>query len=225
MKVPALRDLRQSRSMFNFDDYRQYYSSLSFKDLKSIIDILDHTWPHQCLFDLSRIKSIFTLIESHSPGAINIIELGCHEGHLAKQILHNVPGYSIQSWRGYDLNLRALQRSSSIVDDHRFSNCDLEDWFYNIELPDFNLFVSTHTLEHMNMQEVTRVFDHIYKKALYLILEIPIKENGQDWRGYKGTHVLKEGRKVIRQLLSDQGYTCFYEDGPSWTTGWKYIDL
>uniref|UniRef100_A0A6H1Z7H3 Putative methyltransferase n=1 Tax=viral metagenome TaxID=1070528 RepID=A0A6H1Z7H3_9ZZZZ len=225
MKVPTNNDILRVGTNFDFDAYRQYYSSLSFPERQRISEALDQIWPLQARFNLLLLDRIFSLIEPDIPGAIKILELGCHEGHLAKEILQRVPGFSVQSWVGYDLNARALSRSASIVNDERFSSFALGDWFYNIELPEFNIFLSTHTLEHMVLHEATKIFDHICKKALYLIFEIPIEENGQAWRGYKGSHVLEAGRKIIRKLLSDRGYTCFYEDGPSWTTGWKNINL
>jgi len=225
MKVPTNKEIFKVGKDFNFDSYRQYYSSLSFQANKRISEALDHMWPHQAQFNLRRLTKIFALIEPEIPGAMKVIELGCHEGHLAKGILQRIPGFSIQSWVGYDLNSRALSRSGSIVNDERFSTVALARVFYMTELPEFNIFVSTHTLEHMNIHEVIKVFDHTCKGSLYLVLEIPIKENGQDWRCYKGAHVLKEGRRAIRELLYARGYTCFYENGPSWTTAWKNINL
>lgn len=225
MKVPTNKEIFETGAHFNFDAYRRYYSSLSFQDSKRINEALDQVWPRQSRFDLRRLVKIFTLIEPDIPGAIRVLELGCHEGRLAKEILHRVPGFTIQSWVGYDLNARSLGRSASIVNDERFSSFALDAWLYNTELPKFNIFLSTHTLEHMSAHEVTKIFNLTCKKALYLILEIPTEENGQSWQRYKGTHVLKEGRKMIRKLLSGRGYTCIYEDGPSWVTGWKNINL
>lgn len=211
-----IEQINEAQKKTDWDVYRKFYPSLSFQDCMRVSETFDQLWPHQAFFSLEAIQQIFDFVELNIAEAIKVIELGCHEGHLAKSMLGKYE--SIASWSGYDINHRALLRS--VVDDDRYRAIALNDWFHHIELPEFNVFVSSHTLEHLDSEQAIKVFDQISEKAIFLVLEIPISEDGQDWQGYKGTHVLKEGRRVIRQIISQRKYVCFQESCGNYPMGW-----
>lgn len=200
------------------DRYRRCYSSLSFPDLIKLYEEFNRISPEQICFTLEKIKNVFNKTELE---VIKIVELGCHDGQLAKEILKEYS--NIQSWIGYDICYSAVNRSRLNVHDDRFTAIALNDWFFNIELPKFNIFVCSHTLEHLNMDQVIKTLDHA-KNAKEIILEIPVYDVGRSWRYSKSTHVLTENRETIRKILTERNYTCFYEDGKRWTTGWRKND-
>ena len=155
-------------------------------------------------------------------GQLEVVELGCHQGNLAKTMLGQFDIKYIKSWVGYDICKAALARS--VVKDKRYTAVSLSDWFYNTDLPSFNVFVSTHTFEHMDLDEIEKTFAHISQLAKYLILEIPISEAGQDFKGYRGAHVLTSGRQVIRDLITKHGFDQIMDSQTdAWITGWRIV--
>jgi hypothetical protein len=209
------------RNHGGWDIYRECFPDLSIGDLVKLELIWDEWFPKQAHFSLDLISELF--IEAQSVlDKLEVIELGCHQGYLAKDILSR---FNIDSWTGYDINKSALKRS--VVEDERYTTVALVDkWFHEIDLPDFNVFVSSHTLEHMYLEEVEKTIVHVSQLAKYMILEIPILEAGQKWKGYGGTHTLTCDRQTIRDLITSHG---FYNTKDShvkgttykWVTGWR----
>lgn len=212
----------------NWDTYRKYYSALSVEDHIEISVYLDKLAPNQAHFSIEPITELFTEAKNLL-GELNIIELGCWTGDLAKEVLSK---FDIKSWIGYDISANTLKRS--VVKDERYKTVALSKWIYDTTIPDFNVFLSTHTFEHMSLEEVEKTVAYISDKTKYMILEIPLSEDGQDWKGYSGTHVLTASRQTIRDLITSHGFVKTKDTQIkstsawtintgtfNWITGWK----
>lgn len=212
----------------DWDAYRKYGPDLSIEDQIEIAVYLDKLAPNQAHFSIEPITELFTEAENLL-GELNVIELGAWTGDLAKEILSK---FDIKSWIGYDISANSLKRS--VVKDKRYKSVLLSKWIYDTDIPDFNVFVSTHTFEHMYLEEISKTLACISDRAKYMILEMPLSENGQDWKGYSGNHVLTADRQTIRDLIVSHGFIQT-KDGEvkstsawiiaagtfNWITGWK----
>ena len=126
----------------NWNAFRSVYDLLTIEDLIDINIRWDVTMPPQ---RCASYKLVLDAFKSEKFGSFSeIVELGCHRGHLAKEILKNVGDVN---WTGYDINKAAINDSVITLG---FTAIHQVDWFWNINIAKFDTFVSTHTLEHMN---------------------------------------------------------------------------
>ena len=201
----------------NWDPYREHFPTMTLEDRINLCTTWDKWFPKQAHFSPELVKKMLSSI-SDAIGEMSVVELGCHAGDLAKRMLKEV--CDIVRWVGYDINWSAIQRTA--INDARYCPIWLMKWFHETRLPEFEVFVCTHTFEHMLIDEVDKIIGHVAETANWLILEIPIEEGGQDWSGYNGAHVLREGRADIRNLILRHGFVLFDEAyGNGWVTGWK----
>ena len=181
----------------NFVLFRFRYNELSFSNHLEIVDSWDKKWPIQRQYNIEGIKNGLSLLE----GDLHIAELGCHDGSLAKELLED--NKNIKSWIGYDICSDAIKRSYI---SSKYKPILLDNWFHKINLPNFNTFISSHTLEHLSDDRVLETFNKI-SFAKYLILDTPLKEYGQDWAGYHASHVLKSGKYDLERWLEERNFT------------------
>lgn len=196
----------------DWNTFREMYCDLSFCDRELISGELDKLFPQQTHYRLDRFMDMFKLVNVKNP---NVIELGCNQGQLARACLKRLP--NIKYWTGYDFEA-PIKRN--VVKYARYEARSLKDWFHNIEIENPDVFVCSHTIEHMSNDEAEKTFNHV-RDANYLMLEIPVKPEGQNWYNYRGTHVLKYGQKDIHAMLLGLGFKLIYEERQPWSTMWE----
>jgi 2-polyprenyl-3-methyl-5-hydroxy-6-metoxy-1,4-benzoquinol methylase len=133
-----------------------------------------------------------------------VVEIGCNEGQLAKRMLSIFD--NIQMWNGYDFK-EPIKRTA--VMNSRYCPIILDDWFHETKLPEFDVFVASHVLEHLSEDQVVKTLNH--GKAKYMLLEVPLNEDGKTWETWACTHVLKWGLKHFREWFEFNSYEIFYE--------------
>jgi len=183
--------------------YRDYYDLLTFEDLVVLNDKLDELFPNQNHFNEQVIKGYFDQLVSEE---LFVLELGCHVGNLAKTMLREYS--NVTRWTGLDISKSVIKRT--IVRDIRYFSFHLETWFFETKLPIFNVFISTHTLEHMRLTEVFKCLKHV-DPVTYMILEIPLSKNR--WYNYGGTHILDANKDTLKRIFTELGYDCKNEVG------------
>lgn len=190
----------------NWDFYRDNYiaGKYSHQDLININNQLYTKIPEQVYFHPAWVRWFFQNFQE----TIRVMELGCYRGELAQQmmLIHS----QIVRWTGFDICKLALM--DEVVQQDQFHPIFLEQpvWTHPFELHD--IFVSTHTLEHMTWDEVVKVFDRIQESEIYGVhLELPVREEGKVWRGGGSTHVLIKGRQHIRDWFIRNGWNVLRE--------------
>ncbi len=190
----------------NWDFYRRKYINgmYSFDDLVKLNNIWYHKVQNQEFYNLNKALDFFSTFDE----PVSVVELGCYRGSLAQQVL--AKNENITVWLGYDICSGALD--DEVVHDERFKPVYMEDQWHNQHKGDFDIFVSTHTLEHMTVPEVRAVLDKLdvwCKRAVYL--ELPLLESGKVWRGGASSHVLRWGRKHFRDIFNQGEWRVIYE--------------
>lgn len=202
-----------------FDKYREVYPKMSFEQvLRWNSDIV---MPQNICFRSDIILEHFKgIVESDDV----IVELGSQYGELAKLVLENI---DVRKWYGYDVDERIVEKNK--CEDGRYIPVVLKDWFHNTDLPEFNVFVSTHTIEHLSVEQVYSTLDSI-RNCDKVILDIPLGECKQSWNRNRSTHVLEDiGYSQIKDKLESYGFKLVRQDrfgGPvknyrNWETSWK----
>jgi hypothetical protein len=185
----------------NWDKYREVYDLLTIEDLIKMNTEWDKILPLQ---NHANVGVAWEALKK-TKGDLNVVELGCYRGLLAKKSIALARG-RIKSWVGYDINHRAIEFGNGKNRNPNYLGVKLQDWFWNVDLGEFNTFVSTHTLEHFNWGQVQQVLSRV-SGCKYILIEIPITHN--NWRGYRGSHVLYASKEDILNHLFD--YRKFYE--------------
>ena len=191
----------------NWNHYRNQYKrgSYSFKQLVELNNAWYRAIKNQEFYDLYKALTFFTLYKRES---ISVVELGCYRGSLAQKILEE--NENIEVWLGYDICSLALDER--IVTDKRFHPVYMAKQWYEQDHEPFDIFVSTHTLEHLAVPEVRQVIAKIKESCqVGVYLEMPIIEHGKIWAGGASSHVLHWGRKHFRKLFNQDGWKVIYE--------------
>lgn len=184
----------------DWNGFRSIYQDLTFDELAEINDTVDELYPIQEQYHAVFFARMFREI---GPQPLKVVELGCHRGQLARRMFRNFN--NIESWVGYDFT-KPVEKT--ICADKRFQPVALSDWFHKTDLPEFNVFVCSHTLEHLSQEQVMETLNHI-NGADYILTETPIPEHGISWNNWTCTHVLTAGLGHVREWLLDNKYELF----------------
>jgi hypothetical protein len=183
----------------NFEEYRQQYSSLSFNDLKMLNLTWYHIFPEQLHFRQEFFcNAVRTASEELKKPLLDIVEIGGYQGELAQAVSCSV---GCKSW----LNIEIIQHNpmQGLPQTYREHVLTLPLWVERVPLQKYDLLIASETLEHFNDEEVMYLMNYVAEaRVKYLAFQIPINEEGQDWKGWTASHVLTMGRKEFRQLLN-----------------------
>jgi len=190
----------------NWDHYRGVYKrGIDFDSLVELNNLWYPVIQDQEFYDIGKAKQFFDMLPDRP---LTVVELGCYRGTLAKQILEI--NDNIEVWYGYDLCHLALK--NRVVEDGRFHPVYMDTQWYNQDHDPFDVFISTHTLEHMTNPEVRQTIVKIYESCeLAVYLELPVLESGKTWRGGASSHVLRWGRRYFRDKFTNDGWKIIFE--------------
>jgi len=182
---------------FNFNEWREKYSSYSFKEQKEIYNRLELLYPKQQQFNAKEISNFLRNIRNPK-----ILEIGGWKGELASQIL--AQNKNIVLWHNYDICSNAIDKN--ICKDKRFKAILLTDFAWNLDIfSEYNTCVLSHVIEHVKKHEVMKFFNKI-KHIKYIFIDAPLNNPYffQKWRNYVGTHILECGWDGVKNML--KGY-------------------
>lgn len=195
--------------------YRKHYGSLSFEDVRTLYEL----WgpERKPRFHYEYLKPILGMVSRR--GDI-IVELGSAGGTLATKAMLDIP---VSYWFGYDMLVQPAIRNGA------FHPIRLKNWFHATPLPAKpDIFISTHTLEHMSEEQAIASLDHVAKAGCRaVVLEVPYTDRGK-WG--KSAHISNFTRSLPGTVLSLYGFTCFcyrqIKEGhiTTWLGGWRKDD-
>lgn len=177
----------------NWDGWRQQYSEMTFRDQQAFYRQVAQEHPDQQHFDVLEAEAAFSRIGIYG---MTVVEMGGWDGALAETLIGHFP---IVRWQNYDI----VAVYPQVCDDPRYKRIVLGDWFWN-QPRSADVFVATHTIEHITGGELAKLFDCL--DCEYVYLESPLKADGQSWAGYVGSHILELGWRQVDGLLVERGY-------------------
>jgi hypothetical protein len=203
-----------------WDTWRDYYEKLTPSEITWIYSCLHHFVGEQAHFDLVRVIEAINLIFDKE-NKLNITELGCWKGHLAKLLLEIYDENKIGFYTGYDLDHYAIE--TNIVDSPRFAAVKLYDWWHNLSYPRLGIdsssvMLSCHTIEHFNDYQLKKILFKCSEAGFkYLIWELPFcQDRGlKNWYGTNNTHILNIDSTVFQFVVKACGYDFFYHEKTS----------
>lgn len=209
------QDIIDSIAKGKWNVYRKAYSLLDFEEKKRIyanLPVVNNRRVHKFNHAYSKKylhKCLLHVFMDAKQKRLSVLEFGCGAGFYAKEALRDFP--FISSWIGTDLDKEVLQACD--VGDKRFFPVLLSENIYNKDLiMTGDIFIATHSLEHIDREENSLLLDKVAKGGTkYIIIECPYKD-GTDRQGptfHKkdpSLHVLDVGSDWFTEVLHKLGY-------------------
>ena len=212
----AMELLGHYLTLKKFNQFTKNYDSLTFNDVKKLYGEWYRKYPTQNRYNDVFFLSCFKTITSELGEHIKVLELGGFEGNLAFTMLLKHPQLE---W----LNVEITQYDTYPLlpaYDYKEHILKKQIWEEPIPIEDYNVFTSSDTIEHLSNQQLKELLNRLIKsKVQYIILQTPIKPQGQTWKHYNGAHLLTLGSNQIKNLLKED-YTLIKEEG-QWHSLWK----
>lgn len=186
----------------DFDLWRKNYDKLTYKQQLKFYNQVAIDHPLQRGFDEQQFEDFLAPL-----GEINVIEMGGWKGELAKYMLERLP--KIRHWLNYEISEQAI--IENICPYSPYEALIPSDFIWNIELPKADVFVSSHTIEHIRASELDKLFSRLPVK--YIALQAPLADDGTDWSGYYGSHILEIGWDGVIAMLDRGGYKLTHSKG------------
>lgn len=187
----------------DFDLWRDNYDKLTYKQQLKFYNQVAIDHPLQRGFDEAEFEDFLRPL-----GEITVIEMGGWKGELAKYMLERLP--KIRRWLNYEISEQAIIENICPYST-RFEALIPSDFLWNIELPKADVFVSSHTIEHIRVAELDKLFSKLPVK--YIALQAPLGDEGTDWAGYYGSHILEVGWNTVIELLRGYGFNLTHSKG------------
>jgi 2-polyprenyl-3-methyl-5-hydroxy-6-metoxy-1,4-benzoquinol methylase len=177
-----------------FKERQEYY-------LKKLGGRGDHSWRRH--YDV--INSVFTLLKYNK--IKTVVELGCFDGALAVKLLNELPYFL--DWTGYDF-LQSLIDKSHIHSKYKPILLDRPLWDMP-EVEPFDVFVCSHTLEHLYSEDVEALVNWLSPRAKYLLLIAPLGRKSTPISPRRPLHILDKGSLWLAEILKEAGFKSVWE--------------
>lgn len=160
-------------------------------------------WPYHWQREYHLIIAPLYLMLHHPHNIKSVVELGCADGGLAVQALHDLPA-QVQWW-GFDIIPRHIKNSQRHP---RYLPRLLDKQLWETELPKFHVFVCIHTYEHLYPDEAEQLVEWLGRKcSRAAIMSVPSPHNRY------GQHVLGKPKEWIIKLFGKHGFTLRWQCG------------
>lgn len=177
----------------NWDKWRELYDQLSFHEHQLFYNILESLYPEQKHFDLEFAKRVFEEVKPK-----HVTEAGGWKGELANELFNSS---GVWTWFIYELCDAA--KAKCITNEICYMDVFCFDW-WNYEIIPGDLFLATHFIEHLSDVHFESLASNL--EFPYVYFESPLSWEGQDWKGYNGTHKLTYGWKKVIEVMSSNGF-------------------
>lgn len=211
----------------NSDKWRKNYSRMTYDDQRKYYNTILNLTCDQRQYTIEYIEKPFNNMLKDKE--LKIIELGGYQGELAHRILRKYS--NIVAWDNFEITDRA--RTNSVCNDGRYRPIITNEFLWDIGYvaleEKYNVFLSSHTIEHISTADFKKLVDTVIRHCDYCILEIPmpynVPKNDLNWKGFDGTHILDIPWEEILEILYRAGFTQFeLSDGRGWNYfGWKEL--
>ncbi len=193
----------------DFNDYRARYSVLTTDEHREAYQTWHAKYPEQRHCTLPALAHFL----GNYSGAL-VVEMGGWDGWAAGEMLKRYP--KLEAWLNVEF-CEGAARSTTVSDDryHVYVPSRFQWWHDEIKPSPDSVLVASHVIEHLSDADASSLIATARPRAWYI--EAPLTEEGQDWEGYLGSHVLRAGWKQLEEWLHAAGYDRRSADGDART--------
>jgi len=206
-----------------WNEYRESYSDLTFKDKKRLHVSWYRLYPKQAGYTGNLrffIRCIDKVIKLTKRKNISLVEYGGYDGGLAALVMQK---HHYIKW----INVEIIPHTAKEqLENYSYREHVLENelWIEKLNLNNYDIFLSSSTLEHISDEEIIQLFDYIRSQDIkYLILLVTTTPNGSTWKNFGAAHVLRIGSIGIKKMLSERGYKLLEDHSQriKWCSFWE----
>jgi hypothetical protein len=178
----------------DWDAWRRDHAEMSFAEQQAFYERVAEEYPRQQSFDLEATQRAFNTIGELG---LTVVELGGWDGALAEFMLARG---GIVSWVNYD-----IVAVPQVCEHPAYRLEVLDGYLWERPVLVADVFVATHTIEHLTAEQLARLLDMLW--VSYLYLEAPLPSAGPvNWTGYSGSHILELNWEQVGEMLRGRGY-------------------
>jgi len=209
----------------DFDGYREKYNGLSFEQLQEYNRMWLKCYPEQKFWHKTFLSFLNDCLKDitlyFNRNTLNVMEFGGYNGELAFNILKENPCFS---WANIEIIKHKQHEGLELYDYQEYVFSSFL-WRKKPNVSNCDVFVSSDALEHITNNEFSELLCYVAEnKIKFLVLGIPVKVEGQSWKGYYGSHLLTYGSNAIKEKLEKHGYVLVREQRkPKWESFWKLL--
>lgn len=188
----------------DFDQWREQYDGLSYQEQQVFYDKMEADHPAQFSYrlNLPAWERFFTW-SCNSLSRPRILELGGWHGEMAAEFLARYP--SLDTWVNYEICPAAVAKTVCV--DPRYQAVIPADYAWNVTLPDSDVFVACHVIEHITMAEFEKLLDNLPVVVSVAAIEMPLPDEGPvSWSNYHGSHIFEVGWAEASAVLAKWGF-------------------
>jgi hypothetical protein len=179
----------------DWDAWRQAYPDLTYAQQQNFHSLIWQQHPVQRHYAPDLVAKA---IEHVQPSTV--LELGGWDGELAHAMLDQHP--DIETWVNVEICREASDLSATRHP--RLHAAEHLDDFYWTETWGCDLFVASHTIEHLTVQHLEQTIAATHARALYL--DAPLGDKATPWQGSTTTHTLHTGWIGVTRICNRHGY-------------------
>lgn len=185
----------------DWDAWRNAYPTLTYAEQQDFHSAIYAQYPEQRHYSERHCRRAINSI----PRARRIVELGGWDGALARAMLDRHA--SIQQWVNVELCREAAAAGRGLGYEPRYSAPELNGFYWDWDHGPWHcdLFVASHTIEHLTSLDLAKVLASTRARALYF--DAPLYDKPVGWQGFTGTHILETGWTGVTALCREHGYT------------------
>lgn len=188
----------------DFDNWREQYATMTYQEQQAFYDRVEQDHPAQNSYrqNLPAWLRFFTHVTARLSRP-RVLELGGWHGEMAAEILAAFP--ALDTWTNYEICPAAVKKS--VCDDRRYRAIVSYDYAWNVRLPDSDVFVACHTIEHITVNQFEQLLDNLPLMVSYTAIEMPLPDKGPaEWAGYHGSHIFEAGWQEAAAILAGYGW-------------------
>lgn len=180
-----------------FDAWRDEYCQMDYAAQREFYDRVAVDHPCQRAFDFESFAKFFRLYASRA----RVLEFGGWKGELAEAILGLSPSAQISKWDNFEISYLAV--SQTVCRDVRYVAAVHDQFVWNINLPDADVLVMSHFIEHIRMCHLSILLSRLPPSIRWLLVQAPLPEKAEDidWSGYHGSHILEVGWEELTAYM------------------------
>lgn len=203
--------------MIDFDVWRASYPTSTVAEQQAFYSQVWHEYPEQQHYDAD---TVVRLIELH--GVRTVVELGGWDGGLAADMLDRFPS-QLDRWLNVEI-CREAAESRGPVD--RYEALCPDEWFWNMGTWLADMFVASHTIEHLTPQQFAATIAAIDVQVVYL--DAPLNDSKQSWWGTPTTHINDMSWPGVDKVCATRGYRLverFKRTLPPSSGDWSFVSV
>jgi hypothetical protein len=188
-----------------WNKWRELYNELNFQEQLKFANDAECRYPHQ----EHHTKPVIESVLKNFIQPINVLEIGGWKGELAANCFRK---FRINSWNNIELSTNATQKTvrELLGFEYHTINPERFDWWADplteTKKSAYQICISAHTIEHFSNEHLLGIIDYISGIPV-VVFEAPIKEDGDDWKDYGGTHMLTMGWRGVNKAMQDKKYS------------------